>query len=152
MGRSLPCEHGRTRSRCLDCKGVGTCEHVKQRRHCRKCGGADICEHQHGRNQCKQCGTHYKFLKGGFTKDEVKEIGRVMFCQYPNCLVQNRFGTGKALTSDHAHDGNKINTENYRGEVCAGHNLLLAAFDENPAWADYEGQEYRDRRPYSRKE
>jgi hypothetical protein len=72
-----------------------------------------------------------------------------MVCQYPNCLVRRKLS--KSLHSDHFHDGHKINTENYRGEICLGHNILLADLDAYPERANAEAQEYMRRRPYSRK-
>jgi hypothetical protein len=75
-------------------------------------------------------------------------MGAVLVCQFPRCLIQK---SRKQLNSDHFHDGNKINPENYRGEICRGHNVLLTDLDAHPEWANAEAQEYMSRRPYSRK-
>ena len=93
------------------------------------------------------CGTHRKFLKSGLTAEEIRNMGEVFVCQFPGCLVES-----DSLHSDHFHDGNKINPENYRGEICMGHNLLLSDLDARPEWANEEALEYMNRRPYSRKE
>jgi hypothetical protein len=72
-------------------------------------------------------------------------MGKIKVCQFPNCLVQSN---GKSLNSDHYHDGNKINPNNYRGEICYWHNGLLAVFDAHPEQANQEAVEYIKRRPY----
>jgi hypothetical protein len=72
-------------------------------------------------------------------------MGAIKTCQFPNCLVQSN---ERLLSSDHFHDGHKINQNNYRGEICAGHNRLLADLDAHPEWANQEAQEYMKRRPY----
>ena len=46
------CEHGRQRSRCKECGGVGICEHGRERNQCKECGGASICEHGRRRHRC----------------------------------------------------------------------------------------------------
>ncbi len=43
-----------------------------------------------------------------------------------------------------------VNTENYRGEICRGHNFLLRDLDRHPEWANPEETEYMNQRPYSR--
>ena len=128
------------------------CLHNKQRQMCRECGGNGICGHDRQRSTCKQCGTHLHMLRGGFSPEEIKEIGAVAGCQFPGCLVQAILQTnGRRLNSDHRHDGHKINTENYRGELCFGHNTMLSDFDRHPEWANADALEYMRRRPYAKK-
>lgn len=118
---------------------------------CRACGGSGICEHNRQRFTCKRCGTHTYLLRGGFSPEQIKEIGSVAVCQFPGCLVRAELQTNRRrLNSDHQHDGHAINTENYRGEVCFGHNTLLSDLDRHPEWANAEAQEYMRRRPYSK--
>jgi hypothetical protein len=114
------------------------------RRQCEDCGGPDICEHRKFKYRCKECGTDRKLLKGGFTSEQIKSMGAIRVCQFPNCLIQEN---GKSLKSDHFHDGDKINPNNYRGEVCHFHHKILALLDRFPKWANTEAQEYMKRRP-----
>jgi hypothetical protein len=84
-------------------------------------------------------------LKGGFTINQIKEMGAIKTCQFPNCITTSK---DKSLHSDHFHDGHKINTDNYRGEICAGHNILLGWLDNHHEDASSKAQEYMDRRPF----
>jgi hypothetical protein len=54
--KKYQCPHGRQRSRCKECGGVGICEHGRRRSQCKECGGAGICEHGRIRHYCKECG------------------------------------------------------------------------------------------------
>jgi hypothetical protein len=139
------CEHGRQKHKCKDCDGQGICEHGRQKHKCKDCGGSAICEHGRQKHTCKECGTHNTFIRNGFTPEQIKEMGVIKTCQFPNCLVQSN---GKSLNSDHYHDGNKINPNNYRGEICYGHNMLLASLDRFPEEASAKAQEYMNRRPF----
>ena len=49
------CEHGKQKSVCKDCGGVGICEHNKIRSKCKECGGGSICEHSKLKQYCKDC-------------------------------------------------------------------------------------------------
>ena len=53
---TMPCPHGRQRSRCKECGGKGICEHGRQRSRCKECGGGGLCEHGRQRYSCKECG------------------------------------------------------------------------------------------------
>ena len=53
--KKYKCEHGRQRSKCKDCGGIGICEHDKIRTNCRACGGSGICEHDIRRDRCTKC-------------------------------------------------------------------------------------------------
>jgi len=141
------CEHNRLKYQCKECCGAGICEHGKRKSHCKKCKGSQICEHGRQKFICKECGNvrFDRFLKGSFTVEEIKAMGAMRVCQFPNCLVQSN-----RLNSDHYHDGQKINPNNYRGEICAGHNRLLVDLDSQPDWASKEVKEYMLRRPYKR--
>lgn len=129
-------------------KAKKKCEHNKLLHMCKQCGGGSICEHGRVRSECKACGVHSRFINRGFTTDQIKEMGSVKTCQFPNCLVQSN---RRQFHSDHVHDGSKINPENYRGELCLGHNILLADLDRNPEQANAEAKEYMSRRPYVRR-
>jgi hypothetical protein len=127
------CLHGRRHSLCKECKGSAICEHSKQR------------------SYCKQCGTSAALRNGGFSPTEIREMGAVQCCQFPGCSIQAELqANGRRLNSDHLHDGQPINPENYRGEVCFGHNVMLSDWDKHPEWASAEAREYMRRRPYSR--
>src|ERR1035437_7402099 len=49
------CGHGKQKSRCRECKGVGICSHGRVRYQCKDCGGADICKHLRFRHRCREC-------------------------------------------------------------------------------------------------
>ena len=49
------CEHGKQKSQCKECCGIGICEHQKRRSSCKECGGSQICEHNKIRSICKNC-------------------------------------------------------------------------------------------------
>jgi hypothetical protein len=103
-----------------------------------------MCEHRRIKSKCKECGFSTRhFLKGSFTINQLKEIGSIKICQFPNCLIQSN-----SLNSDHYHDGQKINPNNYRGEICYDHNILLASLDKFPEEASINAIEYMKRRPY----
>jgi len=145
------CEHGRRQPLCRDCKGSQShyvCDHDKIRYGCRQCGGSQICDHGRQISNCKECGTHYGLLRGGFLPDEIKVLGAITICQFPNCRIQR---DRKQLNSDHFHDGKKINTENYRGEVCFACNTRLGILDAHPEWASSAELEYMNRRPFAKK-
>ena len=155
--RNIPCVHGKQRNYCRDCGGASICEHGRQRPSCRDCGGTRFCNHFRTRRTCKLCGTHYKLLQGGFTPEEIREIGSQFHCQFPECYIRYippttvLEGRARTLNSDHLHDGHRINPENYRGEVCLGCNIRLKSLDEHPEWATPSELAYMQRRPYSRK-
>lgn len=120
------------------------CVHNKKHAKCRECGGSAFCEHDRQKYRCKECGCGTnKFEKNAFTKDEIKLMGAVKHCQFPNCSVEM-----ETLHSDHFHDGRKINRNNYRGEVCFGHNWILSVLDDRPELASPEELEYMNRRPF----
>lgn len=49
------CDHGRQKSRCKDCKGVGICEHERRKSECALCEGGARWEHKNVRSICVQC-------------------------------------------------------------------------------------------------
>ena len=49
------CPHGRQRSRCRECDGVGICDHNRLRFQCYQCGGTSICAHGRHRHACWDC-------------------------------------------------------------------------------------------------
>jgi len=87
-------------------------------------------------------------LKNGFTADQLKSLSSR--CEYPGCLVEG------VLNSDHVH-GEACESSHkkksypcpqcYRGEVCYGHNRLLADLDAHPEWVSDRDREYLQRRP-----
>ena len=50
------CKHGRQKSVCKECGGIGICEHGRLKAQCKACGGSAICEHGGQKAQCKACG------------------------------------------------------------------------------------------------
>ena len=55
-GRVKPkCPHGRQRSECKTCAGVGICPHERLRYQCWECGGASICPCGRQRSACFSC-------------------------------------------------------------------------------------------------
>jgi len=49
------CPHGRQKSRCRDCGGIGICEHNRRKNRCINCGGSELCEHNRFKFQCIAC-------------------------------------------------------------------------------------------------
>jgi len=50
------CEHGRNKSLCKECGGVGICIHNRRKDICKECGGSSICQHNREKYTCKECG------------------------------------------------------------------------------------------------
>jgi hypothetical protein len=133
---------GQTKIRTCEIHGNVTCSCPQPRNH-------ELCiTHGVRRERCKKCGTYKKLLKAGFTIKEVREMGRVEQCQFPGCAVRAS-DRKHGLSSDHVHDGNPINPENYRGEICHGCNVRLADLDAGSP-ANALELLYIMRRPYSR--
>ena len=49
------CEHGKRKTRCVECGGSEICIHNKRRSRCVDCGGGEICEHKIIRANCINC-------------------------------------------------------------------------------------------------
>lgn len=145
MKRKL-CEHDMQRYQCRKCGGGLFCSHGVRKAYCGLCGGSGLCVHGKRPVNCKRCGAYGKLRRGGFTKKQIIEIGATQVCQYPHCLVGH---DDRSLNSDHFHDGNRINRENYRGELCDAHNMYLGVLDRHPEWANADALEYMSRRPYA---
>ena len=127
---NCPCGHQTCGSNL--CYGTGR----KRNKSCCKCGG-------------DKCG--YRYIKYGFTREQYRSIGLINVCEFPGCLIQE---SARALCSDHywGSDGTElISPENYRGEVCQGHNRILRDLDAHPEWASEEAKLFIARRPFSRK-
>ena len=75
------CEHGREKSRCKECGGVGICEHGKRKSRCKECGGASICEHGREKSTCKRCGGS-AICEHGKIKSQCKECGGASICEH----------------------------------------------------------------------
>lgn len=140
------CKHDREFATCKECGGSQICKHGIILRQCRQCGERHFCKHGRRILACKQCGTHAGLRKNGFTAEQIEQMGNVEHCQYPGCVIQPI--KNRALHSDHDHtQGREITPANYRGELCAGHNRLLADLDRRPEWASPDALEYMKRRP-----
>jgi hypothetical protein len=74
------CEHGKRKSRCVDCGGSEICEHNKIKSRCIECGGESICEHQKRKDNCRECGNSY--CKHGKKKSRCKECGGSALCEH----------------------------------------------------------------------
>jgi len=49
------CPHGKQKSRCFDCGGVGFCKHRIRKIYCIKCDGSFYCKHNLNKYRCKSC-------------------------------------------------------------------------------------------------
>lgn len=49
------CEHGKQKSVCVECEGVGICEHGKRRCLCKDCSGGALCQHNRQKSVCIEC-------------------------------------------------------------------------------------------------
>ena len=148
--KSRSCVHGKQRNYCRDCEGTSVCTHGRARPACRDCRGSRFCIHLRTRTTCKICGTHRRLLLGGFTPEEIKEMGARPHCQFPGCYIQCD-PLARTLNSDHTHTEVAITPENYRGEICTGCNVRLKSLDEHPEWATPVELAYMTHHPYSRK-
>ena len=52
---NLKCEHGKRKSRCVECGGSEICQHKKVKNDCIECKGSSICEHERRRRYCNDC-------------------------------------------------------------------------------------------------
>jgi hypothetical protein len=154
-GGSSICSHKRIRIRCKDCGGSQICEHKRQKSQCKLCKGSRICEHGRQNAQCKPCGNYHRLIDGGFTVEEVRAIGAITTCQFPNCRITSE---RKSLCSDHAHGCIYVHNKKgvlslcrqcYRGEICEGHNKLMGWLDAFPECASAVALIYMKRRPYA---
>jgi len=75
------CEHGRQKSRCKECDGVGMCEHGRQKNICKDCGGNQICEHGRSRSVCKDCGGG-GICEHGRRRVYCKDCGGSQICEH----------------------------------------------------------------------
>jgi len=50
------CPHGKQKSMCKDCGGVGVCVHGKRKQVCKECNGSGFCTHGKLKYRCKDCG------------------------------------------------------------------------------------------------
>jgi hypothetical protein len=50
------CKHGKRKTYCKECGGVGLCEHEILKHYCIECGGSSICQHGKRKYRCKECG------------------------------------------------------------------------------------------------
>ena len=75
------CEHGRQKSRCRECGGIGVCPHGREKRICKECGGSAICPHGREKRRCKECGGS-AICPHGREKSKCKECGGSAFCPH----------------------------------------------------------------------
>lgn len=67
--REKKCQHGKRKSRCIDCGGSAICQHGSRKDNCKlcgcqhgkrksrciDCGGSAICQHDKRKDNCKLC-------------------------------------------------------------------------------------------------
>ena len=75
------CEHGKKKSRCVDCGGSGICQHKIIKSNCKECGGRTFCQHKKQKRNCKECGGS-AFCVHGKYKQYCRECGGSAFCQH----------------------------------------------------------------------
>jgi len=93
------CPHGRQKSRCKDCGGVGICEHGREKRACKQCNG---CPHGVLKRDCKYCGVG---CPHGKRKSRCKECGGDGLCfhgrQKDQCIKCFLLGIPVASICEH---------------------------------------------------
>ena len=94
--KKYKCEHGRQKSICKDCGGIGICEHKRIRSHCKDCGGSSMCEHGRYRSICKPCGGR-ALCKHGRQKSTCKECGGQGICEHGHLKYKCRLCIGVAI-------------------------------------------------------
>jgi len=75
------CEHGRQKSKCRECGGIGICEHGRRKERCKDCGGIAICKHGREKYQCKDCGGS-QICEHNRIKCRCKDCGGIAICKH----------------------------------------------------------------------
>jgi hypothetical protein len=81
------CEHGKRKSRCVDCGGSEICEHKKIKGGCRECKGSSFCEHDRQRSRCKECRGNGLCIHDR-CKSRCKECGGSSICEHNKIKAQ----------------------------------------------------------------
>jgi len=85
----MPCEHGKRKYRCRECKGVGICYHDRRRYRCRFCRGASICDHNKERARCRECnpGGHLHSVVSSRVYSALKNNKELSSLEYLCCSI-----------------------------------------------------------------
>jgi len=95
------CQHGRQKSRCKDCGGIGICEHGRRKNTCKECGGSSICEHGRRKNICKECGGG-SICEHGRQRSQCKDCGGGSVCEHGRIMRQcKECGGGSSYFCEH---------------------------------------------------
>jgi len=100
------CTHGRIPCKCKECGGGTYCIHGKRRTVCRECGGGSLCSHDRLRWECKECDGASICIHGR-QKRICKECGGVGICTH-----------GKRRTVCRECGGGSFCTHGKRRAVC----------------------------------
>eukprot|EP00961_Rhodomonas_salina_P084415 1134194-Rhodomonas_salina.1 len=92
----MPCPHGRQRSTCKDCGGVGVCEHGRRRTRCKDCGGGSICNHRHVRSACKEC-SGSQICEHNRERSKCKECKGGSICEHQRVRSQCKECSGSQI-------------------------------------------------------
>ena len=74
-------DHGKRRSRCIECGGSSLCVHGKRKNLCKECGGRSICDNGNRNTSCKECGRS-SICVHGKRKILCKECGGSSICDH----------------------------------------------------------------------
>jgi len=96
------CEHGKSKTRCLDCGGGSLCEHGQVKYRCLECGGSAYCKHEIQKCRCPTCGgsslcIHCKYIqvrKSRYVESLDKKVRCCSGCFYkfyPNDEIPRRY-------------------------------------------------------------
>ena len=102
LEESRKCEHGKFKTRCLDCGGGSLCEHGEIKYHCRECDGNAYCKHKIKKQRCHKCGgsnlcIHCKYIqvkKLRYVESLDKKVRCCIGCFYkfyPNDEIPRRY-------------------------------------------------------------
>ena len=120
----IKCEHGKRKSRCIECNGGEICEHKCIRSRCIPCGGSEICQHLKRKSLCIECrGSEIcQHLKRKSTciechgreichhlkrKQQCKECKGISFCIHSKRKQDCKICGGSALCKSHLCETHK---------------------------------------------
>ena len=119
-GGSEICNHNKRRSRCIECGGSEICEHKKNRICCIDCGGSQICEHNKNKSSCRTCGGS-QICEHGKKKSGCRTCGGSSFCEHNKSKSKCRDCNGSSFCE---HKTRKSRCKICKGSEICEHNRI----------------------------
>ena len=150
----IKCEHGKRKSRCIECNGGEICEHKCIRSRCIPCGGSEICQHLKRKSLCIECrGSEIcQHLKRKSTciechgreicqhlkrKQQCKECKGISFCIHSKRKQDCKICGGSALCKSHLCETHK--NPKYEGYCLR---CFMYLFPDKPVARNYKTKEF----------